>query len=183
MFMISLTWFGDACPPWAPALPFNSHEVATPRCQLVIDRNTNSCGCKRRCDGGFWPDSDSPILVRQVRSLGLSSRHHDVGEVTRLTHKRHSQWDRIARVWFATCWFLRYQLAHCALIPSSLTMRHHFSASAFTTAPRTSGVCRSRGKASSPSSARRARTAGSIIASTAPALELPDNVSGRASWR
>jgi hypothetical protein len=34
---------------------------------------------------------------------------------------------------------------HSALIPNSLMMAHHFSASAFTTAPSASGVCRERG--------------------------------------
>jgi hypothetical protein len=50
---------------------------------------------------------------------------------------------------------------------------HHFLASAFTSAPSASGVCRSRGKTSYPKSARRDRTAGSASASTAAALSLP----------
>src|SRR6516165_1920144 len=62
---------------------------------------------------------------------------------------------------------------YCALIPSSLMIGHHFSASAFTSVPSTSGVCRSRGKASYPSSASRERTAGSASATTAAALSLP----------
>lgn len=39
-------------------------------------------------------------------------------------------------------------LAHSALIPNCLIIGHHFSASAFTRAPSTSGVCCSRGKTS-----------------------------------
>jgi hypothetical protein len=56
---------------------------------------------------------------------------------------------------------------YSALIPNSLITGHHFSASAFTSAPSTSGVCCSRGKISNPSPIRRERTAGSARASTA----------------
>src|ERR1700730_18155247 len=34
--------------------------------------------------GGNWPDAEPAVLRRWVRSLGLSSRHHDTGEMTRL---------------------------------------------------------------------------------------------------
>src|ERR1700687_3567897 len=62
--------------------------------------------------------------------------------------------------------------AHSPLIPNSLMSGHHFSASAFTSAPSASGVCRSRGKTSSPLSTHRDRTAGSANASPAAALSL-----------
>src|SRR5262249_36396729 len=62
---------------------------------------------------------------------------------------------------------------HSALSPNSLMSGHHFSASAFTSAPSASGVCRSRGRTSSPSSMKRDLTAGSRSASTAAALSLP----------
>jgi hypothetical protein len=62
---------------------------------------------------------------------------------------------------------------HSGLMPNSLMIGHHFSASAFTSAPSASGVCRSRGKTSSPRAASRDRTAGSASASTAAALSLP----------
>jgi hypothetical protein len=49
---------------------------------------------------------------------------------------------------------------------------HHFSASALTSSPSTSGVCRSRGKISSPDSTRRDRTAGSASVSITALLSL-----------
>src|SRR5262249_54383117 len=58
------------------------------------------------------------------------------------------------------------------LIPNSLMIGHHFSASAFTNAPSASGVCCSRGKTSNPSSASRDRTSGRASASAAAALSL-----------
>jgi hypothetical protein len=50
---------------------------------------------------------------------------------------------------------------------------HHFSASAFTSAPSVSGVCCSRAKTSYPRSASRDRTAGSDSASTTAAFSFP----------
>src|SRR5437762_5877886 len=61
---------------------------------------------------------------------------------------------------------------HSALTPSSLMIGHIFSTSAFSSVASDSGVCRSRGKASYPSSASRDRVAGSANASTAAALSL-----------
>jgi hypothetical protein len=66
----------------------------------------------------------------------------------------------------------RLVLAHSALIPNSLMRGHHFSASARCSVPSASGVCRSRGKISSPRSIKRDRTAGSARASTAVAFSL-----------
>ena len=60
--------------------------------------------------------------------------------------------------------------AHSPLIPSCLMIGHHFSASAFCNWPSASGVCRSRGKISSPRSASRDRTAGSAKACTVASL-------------
>ena len=58
------------------------------------------------------------------------------------------------------------------LMPAALMIGHVLSASAFTSAPSASGVCRSRGKISYPRSTNRDRTAGSVSASTAAALSL-----------
>src|SRR6266481_8229830 len=41
------------------------------------------------CDVGSWPDSESPILVRWVRSLGSSSRVRGTPETARLTRTCH----------------------------------------------------------------------------------------------
>jgi hypothetical protein len=62
---------------------------------------------------------------------------------------------------------------HSALIPNFFIMGHHFSASAFMSAASASGVCRSRGKISIPSSPSRERSDGSAIASMAAVLSLP----------
>jgi len=61
---------------------------------------------------------------------------------------------------------------HSAPIPNSLMSGHHFSESAFTSAPSFSGRCWSRGKISAPNSPIRARTFGSANASTTAALSL-----------
>src|SRR6516164_9888909 len=53
---------------------------------------------------------------------------------------------------------------HSPLIPAALMIGHHFSISAFCSARSASGVCWSRGKISSPRSARRAGTLGSTNA-------------------
>ncbi len=44
---------------------------------------------EKRRDVSCWPDPESPILVRQVRSLGPSCRAHGVRETTRLTRLGH----------------------------------------------------------------------------------------------
>src|SRR5215813_3762622 len=61
---------------------------------------------------------------------------------------------------------------HCALMPASLMIGHHFAISAFWNAARPSGVCCSRGATSSPSSVKRARKAGSASASTMALLSV-----------
>jgi hypothetical protein len=63
--------------------------------------------------------------------------------------------------------------AHSALMPASLMIGQLLSASAFTSAPSASGVCRSRGKTSNPSSMRRERTPSLARALTTAALSLP----------
>jgi hypothetical protein len=62
--------------------------------------------------------------------------------------------------------------AHSALMPSSLIIGHHFSASAFAISPSDPGVCRSRGKISCPSSRSLDCTVGSARVSTVAALIL-----------
>jgi len=61
---------------------------------------------------------------------------------------------------------------HSPLIFAALMMGHHFSMSAFCSAPSASGVCWSRGGISRPSSASRLRTFASAKASTTAALSF-----------
>src|SRR5262249_1156563 len=62
---------------------------------------------------------------------------------------------------------------HWPLTFAALMIGHHFSISAFWRVASASGVCCSRGGTSSPSSAKRRRTAGSAKVSTTAALRLP----------
>src|SRR6267378_662179 len=100
-------------------------------------------------DGSLSPDSCRPGRVPLTAELG-QNRTRETGTIE-----------------------FPKALPHSALIPNSLMIGHHFSASAFTSAPSVSGVCRSRGKISNPRAMKRDRTAGSASAPTAAALSLP----------
>jgi hypothetical protein len=72
---------------------------------------------------------------------------------------------------------------HSPLMFAALMIGHHFSISAFCSAPSASGVCWSRRKISSPISAKSARTFASANVSNIAALSFVMNVAGPSNRR
>ena len=71
------------------------HEILGPRHVPAATPRSSYIDCRwaTRRDVRSWPDPDAPILVRQVRSLGSSSRAHGAPETARLVE---SECDAVA---------------------------------------------------------------------------------------